>query len=77
MATNKKETTAVSEALPKAPMVEVVFEVRWKLQDGPAAVPMLKSDPGLVPLLERFSKQMRKTGFTAQRDLSHPLQTGP
>lgn len=65
---------ASKEVLPKAPMVEVVFEVRWNLQSGPE--PLLRTDPGLVPLIERFTKQMGKIGFSSHRDMSHPLQTG-
>lgn len=58
-------------------MVEVVFELRWNLQSGPQGEVVLQSDPGLLPLLDRFSKQMRKIGFSSSRDMSHPLQTGP
>jgi len=69
---------AAKEVLPKAPMVEVVFELRWKLQTGPKGeVMVLQSDPGLVPLVDRFSKRMKQIGFSYQRDMSHPLQTGP
>jgi uncharacterized protein (TIGR04255 family) len=63
--------------LPKAPMVEVVFELRWTLQSGPPGEPVLQSDPGLLPLLGSFSGRMKKLGFSASTDLSHPLQTGP
>jgi hypothetical protein len=44
-----------SDRLPKAPLTEVVFELRWARQAGPAGQPILQSDPGLLPLLERFS----------------------
>ena len=62
--------------LPKAPLAEVVFELRWALQAGPEGVPVLQSDPGLIPLLDQFTGEMKKIGFGFTRDLSHPLQTG-
>jgi uncharacterized protein (TIGR04255 family) len=65
-----------SAPLPKAPLAEVVFELRWALQPGPQDQPVLRSDPGLIPLLDRMTKAMKKLGFGYSRDLSHPLQTG-
>src|SRR5262249_47747332 len=62
--------------LPKAPLAEVVVELRWALQAGPQDVPVLQSDPGLIPLLEDFTREMKKIGFGSTRDMSHPLQTG-
>jgi uncharacterized protein (TIGR04255 family) len=63
--------------LPKAPLAEVVFELRWALQAGPQGEAVLQSDPGLIPLLDRFTKEMKRIGFGSTRDMSHPLQTGP
>jgi uncharacterized protein (TIGR04255 family) len=61
----------------KAPLAEVVFELRWDLQSGPKDMPSLQSDPGLIPLLDRFTKQMKQIGYGSARDMSHAFQTGP
>jgi hypothetical protein len=73
MAKKKSET----KVLPKAPLVEVVFELRWMLQEGPSGAPVLQSDPGLLPLLNGFATRATKAGFKASIEMSHPLQTGP
>ncbi len=65
------------ERLPKAPLVEAVFELRWQLQEGPPGQPPLNSDPGLIPLIEAFTEKMKSARFAAIRDMSHPLATGP
>ena len=62
--------------LPKAPLAEVVFELRWKLQGPPDSPPVLKADPGLLPLLDNFTNRMKKAGFGFSREMSPPLQTG-
>ncbi|HEX4301471.1 MAG TPA: TIGR04255 family protein [Rhizomicrobium sp.] len=67
---------AAPKKLPKAPLVEVVFELRWELQHGPAAQPVLQTDPGILPLLNGFTNGMKTQGFKTFRDMSHPLQTG-
>jgi uncharacterized protein (TIGR04255 family) len=63
--------------LPNAPLAEVVFELRWDLQAGPTGQPILQSDPGLLPLMEAFALGVKKIGYRASKDMSHPLQTGP
>jgi uncharacterized protein (TIGR04255 family) len=68
--------TRAKVLLPKAPLAEVVFELRWALQAAPPDVPILQPDPGLIPLLDRFTKEVKKIGFGSIRDMSHPLQTG-
>lgn len=65
-----------AKRLPKAPLAEVVFELRWALQSQPGTPPVLQSDPGLLPLLNDFSQRMQKLGFGAFRDMAPPLQTG-
>lgn len=60
----------------KAPLAEVVFELRWKLP-GPLEAPaVVKSDPGLLPMMDVFTSTMKKLGFGSIRDMSPPLQTG-
>jgi hypothetical protein len=66
-----------ADVLPKAPLIEVVFELRWMLQQGPDGVPVLQSDPGLLPLLNGFATRATKAGFKVSIEMSHPLQTGP
>ncbi|MFZ0844637.1 MAG: TIGR04255 family protein [Pseudolabrys sp.] len=65
------------DPLPKAPLAEVVFELHWALQSGPGGQVVLQSDPGLLPLLDGFTRDIKKAGFGAAKDMSHPLQTGP
>jgi uncharacterized protein (TIGR04255 family) len=65
-----------SGRLSKAPLTEVVFELRWSLQPGPANEPVLQADPGLLPLLDAFGVAIKKQGFKSSKDMSHPLQTG-
>ena len=64
------------ERLPKAPLVEAVFELRWRLQEGPPSQPSLHADPGLLPLMEAFTHKMKAARYTTTRDMSHPLATG-
>jgi uncharacterized protein (TIGR04255 family) len=66
-----------STRLPKAPLAEVVFELRWNLQVGPQNQAVLHSDPGLLPLLDAFGSNVKKAKFGFVREMSHPLQTGP
>jgi len=68
--------TRRTDRLPKAPLAEVVFELRWALQGGADSPSFLHSDPGLLPLLDSFTKGMKKAGFGVFKDLSRPLETG-
>jgi uncharacterized protein (TIGR04255 family) len=61
--------------LPKAPLIEAVFELRWRLQEAPSQ-PALHADPGLIPLIEGFTRKMKNAHFGVIRDMSHPLSTG-
>ena len=63
--------------LPKAPLVEVVFELRWRLQEGPPMQPVLHADPGVVPLVDKFAHKMKGAKYAISREMSHPLATGP
>jgi len=63
--------------LPKAPLVEVVFELRWRLQEGPPMQPLLHADPGVVPLIDTFTHKIKSANYGNIRDMSHPLITGP
>jgi len=64
-----------AKQLPKAPLVEVVFELRWALQGAPLP-PVMQSDPGLLPLLDSFSAGVKKQKFSSFKDVAHPMQTG-
>jgi len=61
--------------LPRAPLVEVVFELRWKLKGSPAVPPPLYMDPGLLPLIYDFSKHAAKLGFDVRQEMMPPDQT--
>ena len=50
-----------ADRLSKAPLTEVVFELRWALQGDALPHPVMQSDPGLLPLLENFSKEIKKS----------------
>lgn len=63
------------DRLPKAPLAEVVFELRWKLPGPEDAPALVKSDPGLLPLLDSLTASMKKIGFGSFKDMSPPLQT--
>ena len=53
----------MSSKLPNAPLIEVVFELRWKLSGPEKAPPPMLSDPGYSVLLDGFSHSIRKAGF--------------
>ncbi len=63
------------DRLPKAPLAEVVFELRWRLPGPEDALGLMKSDPGLLPLMDTFTASMKKIGFGSYKDMSPPLQT--
>jgi uncharacterized protein (TIGR04255 family) len=63
--------------LPKAPLVEAVFELRWQLQEGPPSQPALHADPGLLPLMDAFTRRMKTARYATVRDFVHPLAAGP
>ena len=60
----------MAEVLPNAPLVEVVFELRWDL---PSSGPMepIRTDPGYPILRDEFSRAVKKLGFRHTKDL-HP-----
>jgi hypothetical protein len=39
-----------TDRLANAPLIEVVFELRWKLQGGEQLPAALRADPGTIPL---------------------------
>jgi uncharacterized protein (TIGR04255 family) len=59
--------------LPNAPLVEVVFELRWQLHGGDNTLPApLRTDPGLLPLLHAFPLRAQKLGFLQRLDMARP-----
>jgi uncharacterized protein (TIGR04255 family) len=73
----KRKSKRVASLLPNAPLSEVVFELRWALQPGPAPAGMLNFDPMLFPVLHRFTQAMDTAGYSHAYDLSHPQSVGP
>lgn len=63
--TKPKKATKV-DRLPNAPLVEVVFELRWRLHGENA--PFL-SDPGILPLIKTFAERIADSGYTAVQEL--------
>lgn len=77
-AAKKADKKAVLSArLPRAPLAEVVFELRWALQQGPIPQGLMNFDPMIFPLLYAFGVGIAKKGFPFVRDVSHPSNTGP
>ncbi len=54
------------DRLPNAPLAEVVFEMRWKLQGN---APFL-TDPGILPLTAAFTPRAAKLGFSTFKDMA-------
>lgn len=65
---NGRRGNAMAKVLPKAPLVEVVFELRWALiqsqQFGPFG-----ADPGYSSLREEFSRAAKRAGFRHVTDM--------
>jgi uncharacterized protein (TIGR04255 family) len=72
-----RNKTAKTRRLPNAPLAEVVFELRWILEQGPIPGPYMNFDPMLIPLLQKFSVAMENSGFSHKQDFAHPAQTTP
>lgn len=49
----RRQTKKPLDRLPNAPLAEVVFEMRWKLQGSGSGI--FLSDPGLLPLMSAFT----------------------
>ena len=58
----------MAEVLPNAPLVEVVFELRWDLL-GSGPVEPLRTDPGYPILCDQFSRAVKKLGFRHTKDM--------
>jgi uncharacterized protein (TIGR04255 family) len=61
---NPQIQIAMNSRLPKAPLTEVVFEMRWDTLPAPP----LPVDPGYPVLLDAFSNYARKRGFDSIED---------
>lgn len=55
--------------LPKAPLLEVIFELRWKVV---STGNLFGYDPGFVPFADAFTKTMTETGFTTHEAVAQP-----
>ena len=56
--------------LPNAPLVEVVFELRWALRGDKDRLPALRADPGFELLAEDFTETATDQGFLVRKDMS-------
>lgn len=54
---------ARASRLPNAPLVEVVFELKWKLAGDDKIPPPFRQDPGYLPCLDSFIPAMKEFGF--------------
>ena len=62
--------------LPNAPLLEVVFELRWALE-GPKNVPIqLQHDPAFPLLAYEFTEKAKSHGFNVRREMA-VSPTGP
>ncbi len=59
----------MAEVLPNAPLVEVVFELRWDLP-GSGNIEPMRTDPGYPILCEEFSRAVKKLGFRHTMDMN-------
>ena len=64
--------TPAASQLPNAPLVEVVFELRWRLIGNEHLPPPFRTDPGLLPLLHAFASKADKLGFPNRLDMARP-----
>ncbi len=58
----------MAEVLPNAPLVEVVFELRWDLP-GSGSIEPIRFDPGYPILCDEFSRAVKKLGFRHTKDM--------
>jgi len=73
----QKQSDAPPSTLPSAPLVEVVFEIRWKLIADPSLPPQNSVDPGIFVLADAFLKRAEKFGFRhVQKLASEPMVPG-
>ncbi len=59
----------MAEVLPNAPLIEVVFELRWALS-GSGPIEPMRTDPGYPILREEFSRAVKKLGFRHTMDMN-------
>lgn len=59
----------MAEVLPNAPLIEVVFELRWALS-GSGPIEQMRTDPGYPILREEFSRAVKKLGFRHTMDMN-------
>lgn len=62
--------------LPSAPLIEVVFELRWTLKGGQEIPPAFRVDPGFELLAENFEDASRSHGFEFRKNMD-PTALGP
>lgn len=68
---------AKKSQLPNAPLTEVVFEMRWKLQgDEPVPIPF-RNDPGYYVMADQFNIAASQNGFNFAKKLSNDPITPP
>ncbi len=72
-----KTKSQPSSKLPKAPLVEVVFELRWELLGSLSAQVPIRTDPGLEPLLKDFTQKIGKIGFGHAKEIVPAPFAGP
>ena len=56
--------------LPNAPLTEVIFELRWALEEGEGILPPFRQDPGYTVLTHAFRDSAKRAGFPVVKDLS-------
>jgi uncharacterized protein (TIGR04255 family) len=59
----QKTQRAERRKLKNAPLVEVIFEVRWRLHGAPNVPPAFYTDPGYTLLYDRFARFATRKGF--------------
>ena len=62
--------TTNKSQLPNAPLVEVVFELKWNLVGRDSSQKITNYDPGFGVLLERFSEKIKELDFKERNYMS-------
>jgi len=71
------DSVSHTSQLPNAPLTEVVFEMRWRLE-GAKSIPIpFKNDPGFYVMADRFAMAASQHGFRFARKLSADPQATP
>jgi hypothetical protein len=69
---NYKKINSMNDTskLPNAPLIEVIFEIRWALEERPNLPEVLHNDPGYAVFADHFAGAAKKMGFPHGQSMS-------